>query len=435
MILNKEKQSLSDSNWTPTKKYICLLGITDAMRYLHLQGIIHRDLKPENILVDENYYPHICDFGLSKCFSNSLTNSMKMSMTGKVGTPLYMAPEILNDDDDHYGPAVDVYAFAIISYETVTQIEPFSQNGKSPSLKNLLNQTMTGRMPKFTEGVTQKMKDLINQCWCQEPQDRPSFSEIFEMLSSDFSYLDETVDEDEIREYLDVLEENRKNEAVFKSKNDRKNNEAEIEQIEEEKKAIQTELSDLKTKYDDSQRKIKFFERINPYVIVLENDYLSRKIRSEIISQMPKAQKLDNREYEYNNMWYIMVNMLRVFTIAAEINFFKEPFNIYTSALRTDDTNVLKSDTNFLLTLIGDNMHSKLAVLDAKKRCYQCRYPYISYLQYESPSKNKRDGFYSIWEVRTRKDRKQCLLSFVLELHQCKVKQLNRVPLYHLRFY
>lgn len=138
----------------------------------------------------------------------------------------------------------------------------------------------------------------------------------------------------------------------------------------------------------------RFTERINPYVIILENDYLSRKISSEIIAQMPKAKKLDNREYEYNNMWYIMVNMLRVFTIASEINFFKEPFNIYTNALSTDDTNVLKSDTNSLLTLIGNNMHSRLSVLDTRKRSYQCRYPYISYLQYESPSKSKRDGFY-----------------------------------------
>ena len=46
----KEQQSIADSNWTPTKKYICcLLGITDAFRYLHQNGILNRDLKPENI--------------------------------------------------------------------------------------------------------------------------------------------------------------------------------------------------------------------------------------------------------------------------------------------------------------------------------------------------------------------------------------------------
>lgn len=64
------------------------------MKYLHKHGIIHRDFKPENILVDENFYLHICDFGLSRCFEKSLSNSIKMAMTGGVGTPIYMAPVI-----------------------------------------------------------------------------------------------------------------------------------------------------------------------------------------------------------------------------------------------------------------------------------------------------------------------------------------------------
>ena len=99
VILDKEKKSIADDNWSPTKKYICLLGISDALRYLHKAGILHRDLKPQNILIDSNYYPKVCDFGYSRCFSNSLTNSMQLSMTGNVGTPLYMAPELFTDDE------------------------------------------------------------------------------------------------------------------------------------------------------------------------------------------------------------------------------------------------------------------------------------------------------------------------------------------------
>ena len=78
------------------------------MKYLHEHGIIHRDLKPENILIDKNYYPKICDFGLARCFPLSLTNSYKMTMTGQIGTPLYMAPELLMEEAGHYGPEVDV---------------------------------------------------------------------------------------------------------------------------------------------------------------------------------------------------------------------------------------------------------------------------------------------------------------------------------------
>ncbi|KAK8842164.1 hypothetical protein M9Y10_026393 [Tritrichomonas musculus] len=101
-ILIKERQGLSDGDWNPTKKYICLLGISDALRYLHEQGVLHRDLKPENILIDDDYYPRVTDFGLSRCFSQALTKSLQLSMTGKIGTPVYMAPELL-EDEEHFG--------------------------------------------------------------------------------------------------------------------------------------------------------------------------------------------------------------------------------------------------------------------------------------------------------------------------------------------
>lgn len=88
------------------------------MCYLHEQGILHRDLKLQNVLVDAEYYPRVCDFGLSKNFLEALMSSIQISMTANIGTPLYMAPEIFNydndDDDDtkhHFGPGIDVFFF------------------------------------------------------------------------------------------------------------------------------------------------------------------------------------------------------------------------------------------------------------------------------------------------------------------------------------
>ena len=265
-ILKKEQNSIADDNWNPTKKYICLLGIVDAMRYLHQHGIIHRDLKPENILVDENYYPRVCDFGLSKCFSNSLSKSMQLSMTGKIGTPLYMAPEMM--EEEHYGSSVDVYSFAILAYEIVTGKEPFSERGKSIKLAELARKVMSGGRPKFTEGVTEKMKELITQCWNHDYKERPSFQEIFDKLSTDFTYFDEDVDEDEVNEYIEVLKEEAEelppshSQADFE-KIDKKNKELEekVSILENEKKSandsvkkLTDEVSQLKKQIDKMKK-------------------------------------------------------------------------------------------------------------------------------------------------------------------------------------
>lgn len=210
-IFDKADSGNADHNWTATKKYICLLGISDAMRYLHEQGVIHRDLKPQNILIDDNFFPRVSDFGLSRCFSQSLSTSMKIQMTGNIGTPLYMAPELMANEDQ-YGPAVDIYAFSLIAYEIIAGIEPFSEKGK-PASFSILSKVLSGYRPKLPNFIPEKMKQLIEKCWSQDPKDRPSFEEIFKQLSSDFSYFDEDIDEDEINDYLEILEEARKTEA------------------------------------------------------------------------------------------------------------------------------------------------------------------------------------------------------------------------------
>lgn len=88
-----------------------------GLEYLHMHGICHRDLKPENILLDEDLYPKLTDFGLSKIISNEKNNS------GTLGTAKYIAPEIWIDS--HYSTKSDVYAYSIILYEIITGEIPF----------------------------------------------------------------------------------------------------------------------------------------------------------------------------------------------------------------------------------------------------------------------------------------------------------------------
>ena len=64
--------------------------ILQAINHCHAQGVIHRDIKPENIMVTDKGSVRLIDFGLAK-----ITNLNKSS-SSIAGTPLYMAPEVLD---------------------------------------------------------------------------------------------------------------------------------------------------------------------------------------------------------------------------------------------------------------------------------------------------------------------------------------------------
>ena len=81
-------------------------SILGAINYCHSKGIVHRDLKPDNILLDENGVVKICDFGVARMVG---TND-SANMTGQVGTPVYMAPELLlqTTAQEHANPNIKI---------------------------------------------------------------------------------------------------------------------------------------------------------------------------------------------------------------------------------------------------------------------------------------------------------------------------------------
>lgn len=181
---------------SPTHKTIIALGIANGMCHLHELNIIHRDLKSLNILLDENYYPKICDFGIARFKAES-----NQPVTQQIGTPHWMAPELFLKNN--YDSKVDVYAYAIILWEMITEKIPFC--GMNPiQIMTLVCQNH--ERPPLPEDLSPNLASLINLCWAQSPQERPTFKNIYKLFKEKKVYFDGT-DFDEVDHVIEKIEE------------------------------------------------------------------------------------------------------------------------------------------------------------------------------------------------------------------------------------
>lgn len=198
--IKQERKGIPDRLWNDTKKLIALYGIASAMKYLHSRKIIHRDLKPENILLDDDLCPKIIDFGISKTLHQDQNSMTNQSTGGFKGTILYSAPEVLNDDNYTY--AGDVYSFAFVAYEIMMVKEPF----ENYSFSKLMSKIVSWSRPEFDSTIPDAYKSLIEECWAQNPSERPTFDQIVEKLKTEKEFVTELVDEAEFLNYIDYID-------------------------------------------------------------------------------------------------------------------------------------------------------------------------------------------------------------------------------------
>ena len=203
-LLEIDKKGLSGDNWDDTKKLIIIYGIAKGMSYLHSLNILHRDLKPGNIFIDEYLFPKIGDFGLSKeliAKDAKETSTMNNMKSGELGTIPYMSPEIMSDSE--YTKSGDVYAFGIIVYQIVTNEELYSGWFPQQIQFNVNN----GYRPKIPSDTKDCYRELIERCWNQNPDERPTFDEIVEALETNREFITDTIEEEEFFSYVDYLEQ------------------------------------------------------------------------------------------------------------------------------------------------------------------------------------------------------------------------------------
>ena len=140
------------------EKIEILIGLLEAVMYLHRRGIIHRDLKPGNVLVTTEGQLKVTDFGLA--FSQNPADH-SLSNDRPLGTIAYMAPEMIVGGSASIRS--DLYAVGLIAWEIFAGRYPFATD----SIFQLMNTIVT--MPIAMDAIDARLVPIISRLLEKDP--------------------------------------------------------------------------------------------------------------------------------------------------------------------------------------------------------------------------------------------------------------------------
>lgn len=162
---------LSKGTFSESEAAFIFKSLIGALACCHRSGIAHRDIKPDNILFDSRNRLKLADFGSAEWFA---VNDRR-TMTGIVGTPYYVAPEVLSGRE--YNEKVDVWSAGVILYIMLAGVPPFYGDSAAETFEAVMRGNL--RFPtRIFRSVSPEAKDLLRKMICKDVSRRLSAEQI-----------------------------------------------------------------------------------------------------------------------------------------------------------------------------------------------------------------------------------------------------------------
>lgn len=139
-----------------------LIHVSLALGHAHERRVVHRDLKPHNILVSQEGHAWVVDFGLAWLLNPDESTSRK------VGTPGYLAPELIEATDFKPDHRADIYSLGATIHAAFAGGSPFRSEGMLGTVRRQLAGELT-----LHPALPAALDDLVMRCTHIDPNQRP----------------------------------------------------------------------------------------------------------------------------------------------------------------------------------------------------------------------------------------------------------------------
>jgi serine/threonine protein kinase len=143
-----------------------LVGVAEALGFVHQHRLTHCDLKLANVLMDQDGKPHVADFGLA------VHESARLHSKGaRFGTPPMMAPEQVRGEGHRLDGRTDIWAMGVMMYQLLVAQKPFTATDRAELFNEI--ETLDPTPPRqIDRTVPRELERICLKCLSKRRTDR-----------------------------------------------------------------------------------------------------------------------------------------------------------------------------------------------------------------------------------------------------------------------